>query len=236
GGKGEYTWHWNFGDKTADSNMQNPIHTYTEPGTYTAKLTVISDGETATDTAQVTVYDIDELFVTINDANTLVGVETMFVVSIKGGTPPYIVNWDFGDGSTSQETNPIHIYNNLGVYTVTITVTDSKQKTAQDTAKITVDKENIIELAEIKDVKAGLGIKATINAGENDCHWDITVEGNVFLGGENTGIIYANTQETVRLGFSIAIGEVNIIVKAADIQKQYTAFALGSLYLNLQEI
>jgi len=73
GGKGEYIWHWNFGDQTTDSNMQNPIHTYTKPGTYTVTLTVISGGETATDTAVVRVYDIDELFVTINDANTFAG-------------------------------------------------------------------------------------------------------------------------------------------------------------------
>jgi PKD repeat protein len=236
GGNGDYTWHWNFGDQTGDSTLQNPIHTYTEPGTYTARLTVISDGETATDTAQVTVYDIDELFVTINDANTIAGIETMFAASIKGGTPPYTVSWDFGDGSTSQENRPTHIYSSPGEYTVTVTVTDNKQKTDQDTAKITVEEGNIIEEAEIKEVNAGLGIKAVIDAGGNNCNWEITVEGKVFLGGENSGTIDANTQETVKLGFSIAIGEVNIIVKAAGIQKEYTAFALGPLYLNLHEV
>ncbi len=30
-------------------------------------------------------------------------------------------SWDFGDGTTSTEPNPSHIYNNLGVYTVTLT-------------------------------------------------------------------------------------------------------------------
>jgi len=236
GGNGEYTWHWNFGDQTADSNMQNPIHTYTEPGVYTATLTVISAGETATDTAQVRVYDIDELFVTINDANAIAGVETMFAASIKGGTSPYTVSWDFGDQTTSQENRPTHIYNNPGVYTVTVTVIDDKQKTATDTATINVEEENIIEEAEIKEVKAGLGVKAVIDAGENNCHWEITVEGKVFLGGENSGTIDANTQETVKLGFSLAFGEVNIVVKAAGMQKEYTAFALGPLYFNLQEV
>ena len=64
----------------------------------------------------------------------------------------------------------------------------------------------------------------------------IPVEGRVFLGGENSGMIYANTQETVKLGFSLAIGNVNIMVKAGDIQKEYTAFALGPIYFNLQEV
>ena len=199
-------------------------------------LPVISGSETATDTTEVRVYDIDELFVTINDANTLAGVETLFAASIKGGTSPYVVSWDFGDGSTSQEIKPTHVYNKPGEYTIKITVTDSKQKTAIDTATITVDVENIIEEAEIKDVTAGLGVKAIIDAGEYNCHWTISVEGLVFLGGENSGTIYANTQDTVKLGFSLAIGKVNIVVKADDLEKQYTAFALGPLYLNLQEI
>jgi len=236
GGNGEYIWHWNFGDQTADSNLQNPIHTYTQPGTYTATLTVISDGETATDTAEVRVYDIDELFVTINDANAIAGVEAMFAASIKGGSPPYTVSWDFGDGTTSQENRPTHIYSNPGEYTITVIVTDNKQKTDQDTAIITVEEENIIEEAEIKEVKAGLGVTAVIDAGESNCHWEITVEGKVFLGGENSGTIDANTQDTVRLGFSLAFGEVNIVVKAAGMQKEYTAFALGPLYFNLQEV
>jgi len=236
GGKGEYIWHWNFGDQTADSNMQNPIHTYTKPGIYTATLTVTSDGETATDTAQVRVYDIDELFVTINDANAIAGIETMFAANIKGGTSPYTISWDFGDGSTSQETYPTHIYASPGEYTITVIVTDNKQKTATDTATINVEEENIIEEAEIKEVKAGLGVTAVIDAGENNCHWEITVKGKVFLGGENSGTIDANTQETVKLGFSLAFGEVNIVVKAAGIQKEYTAFALGPLYFNLQEV
>jgi len=34
------SWSWDFGDGSAGSTAQNPSHTYTEPGTYTVKLTV----------------------------------------------------------------------------------------------------------------------------------------------------------------------------------------------------
>ena len=34
------TWDWDFGDGTAHSSLQNPIHTYANPGTYTATLIV----------------------------------------------------------------------------------------------------------------------------------------------------------------------------------------------------
>jgi PKD repeat protein len=37
---------------------------------------------------------------------------------------PHIWNWDFGDGSASHEPNPVHIYNNEGQYTVSLSVTN----------------------------------------------------------------------------------------------------------------
>ena len=57
----------------------------------------------------------------------------------------------------------------------------------------------------------------------------------VFLGGENSGNINANTQDTVTLGLSLALGNVVIKLKAGDMQKEYTAFALGPFFLNLKE-
>lgn len=48
--------------------------------------------------------------------------------SSQGSYDPdgYIVSyyWDFGDGDTSEEPNPIHTYKEAGNYTVTLTVTD----------------------------------------------------------------------------------------------------------------
>ncbi len=37
--------------------------------------------------------------------------------------------WDFGDGNTSTEQNPTHVYNDLGRYTVALSVTDSNNCT-----------------------------------------------------------------------------------------------------------
>lgn len=48
--------------------------------------------------------------------------------------------WDFGDGSTSQNTlTPRHIYTAAGVYTVTLTVTDSAGFEIEDTLQVTVN-------------------------------------------------------------------------------------------------
>ena len=46
--------------------------------------------------------------------------------------------WDFGDGTTSTEQNPIHAYDKAGDYTVTLTVTDNEGATASASATITV--------------------------------------------------------------------------------------------------
>ena len=46
--------------------------------------------------------------------------------------------WDFGDGDTSTETNPIHTYTTLGTYTVMLTVTDNDGATGTQTMSVTV--------------------------------------------------------------------------------------------------
>jgi outer membrane protein assembly factor BamB len=57
---------------------------------------------------------------------------------IYGGTPPYSCYWDFGDGNTSTERHPIHIYHNIGTYNITFTVTDSEHNTSIGTTTIDV--------------------------------------------------------------------------------------------------
>lgn len=43
----------------------------------------------------------------------------------NGGVPPYTYHWTFGDGGTSAQQNPSHIYNSNGNFEVIVTVTDS---------------------------------------------------------------------------------------------------------------
>ncbi|MCJ7449178.1 MAG: PKD domain-containing protein [Bacteroidales bacterium] len=47
-------------------------------------------------------------------------------------------SWDFGDGDTSSEQNPIHVYENGGYYTVTLTGTDAAGTTAEAEVDIAV--------------------------------------------------------------------------------------------------
>ncbi len=51
--------------------------------------------------------------------------EVSFFSTVTGGRAPYQYFWDFGDGSTSGESNPRKTYTNQGTYVVRLTVTDS---------------------------------------------------------------------------------------------------------------
>jgi hypothetical protein len=53
-----------------------------------------------------------------------------FNPTVYGGFYPYTFEWDFGDGETSNEVNPLHVYHSAGVFTVSLKVTDDKSYTA----------------------------------------------------------------------------------------------------------
>lgn len=49
--------------------------------------------------------------------------------------------WDFKDGSTSSEANPTHTFSSLGVYEVTLTITDNEGLSTSEAVTITVTEE-----------------------------------------------------------------------------------------------
>jgi hypothetical protein len=54
------------------------------------------------------------------------------------GTGPFTYSWDFGDGSSSSEASPQHLYAAPGPYTVILSVTNSSGLSDTATAQITV--------------------------------------------------------------------------------------------------
>ena len=65
-----------------------------------------------------------------------------FQGSASGEHPPFTWLWDFGDGTTSAEQNPVHTYLSVGDYDVTLTVTDANEKSFYDTSSAWIQETN----------------------------------------------------------------------------------------------
>ena len=67
------------------------------------------------------------------DVNITIGMDVNFTdTSTLGDATTLTWAWDFGDGNTSTEQNPMHNYSMAGNYTVTLTVTDETDDTLTD--------------------------------------------------------------------------------------------------------
>ncbi|AKB81749.1 cell surface protein [Methanosarcina barkeri 3] len=116
------SWTWDFGDGTT-SNEQNPKHTYNIPGSYNVTLTVTNAN--GNDSRIKTNYIITNSLVADFTATPLSGGAPLTVTFTDQSTgTPTSWAWDFGDGATSKENNPTHIYSTPGTYTVNLTVTN----------------------------------------------------------------------------------------------------------------
>ena len=110
---------WEFGDG-AVSNKPDPEYTYYEAGKYKIKLTAWGDGgvDSYSTTNDVWIlpkafFETAPRFVYVNDQEV-----HFFNLSDNGD----IYAWDFGDGITSSEFNPKHLYTQEGNFDVTLNV------------------------------------------------------------------------------------------------------------------
>jgi PKD repeat protein len=231
GGTPPYAYYWNFGDGHSAMG-QYPEHTYEEEGTYTVTLRVEdSAGHTATDDATVTVAGIDELVANAGGPYQGAPSEAVFFTgSARGGRAPYTYSWNFGDGLSANDQNPIHVYEEAGTYTITLTVTDSDGTTDDHTTTVTIVEDHASP--QITNVKGGLGVKATIIAGDLPVDWSIVIDGRyIFLGGEASGHIDANAAEIVRTPFTFGIGAATVTITAGVAYETYEATLIGPFVL-----
>lgn len=114
---------WDFGDGST-STAVNPTHTYIAAGKFNVSLHATAESHSRTTTKVA--YILSEF------------PEPDFLATRRSGTAPLTVtfsnltepaeiiqsyHWEFGDGSTSSETHPLHTYQSPGVYTVGLSAT-----------------------------------------------------------------------------------------------------------------
>ncbi len=119
------SWLWNFGNGET-SFQQNPKYTYQDTGKYSVSLKIKSqtDSSEIIKTDFISVYPPDVLRADFS-AEPLEGYIPLNVqfTNLSIGNPTSWL-WKFGDGSTSNEQNPAHIYNTSGTFTVNLDVTN----------------------------------------------------------------------------------------------------------------
>ena len=146
-------------------------------------------------------YEADGLTVTFTNTSTV------------SGTVTYA--WDFGDGETSTEKDPVHTYASKGEYTVTLTVTDEQGGTHPVSTKIAVDR------------------KARVSLDDNSVSdWDAVTEPEFVISlGDNSGIVkqvkfdYDAEYVYMYINFEGAISDSTIFNVLLDADLDATGFA-----------
>ena len=114
-------WLWNFGDDST-STLQNPVHTFTGPGTYNFCLAVSGPDCLSSTCQEVEVGSASNCISYFTYTNS--GQDVNFAGHLFSGAPA-AYNWVFGDGQTGQGQNILHHYSVSGVYYVMLNTIDS---------------------------------------------------------------------------------------------------------------
>ncbi len=117
---------WDFGDG-ATSDQTNPSHIFTAPGKYTVTLTgtgpdgyVISK-DTVVIVHEQPVADFKAIPTTVYISEPPSNLDQPLHCYTLSQNIDSVL-WDFGDGKSSREFNPLHIYQDTGVYDIKLTV------------------------------------------------------------------------------------------------------------------
>jgi PKD repeat protein len=118
-------WNWNFGDGSPNDANQNATHTYTAAGEYPVFLIVSNANCSDTITDVIVINNncssvgLTAAFTQSEDTVYLNGLGLLSFTNLSTNSTEWL--WNFGDGSSSAEQNPTHVYAVEGTYTITLT-------------------------------------------------------------------------------------------------------------------
>jgi gliding motility-associated-like protein len=125
---GAVSWQWNFNwwsnNSIVHSTVKAPSYTYLSDNNYYVSLTVANaDGCSANTIKSVGISrPLVGIFLDTDSRDEECGQLTVKFVP-RSTEEITVYAWNFGDGSTSNESQPVHIYNQPGIYTVSLTYT-----------------------------------------------------------------------------------------------------------------
>ncbi|WP_141706506.1 PKD domain-containing protein, partial [Methanosarcina sp. A14] len=127
-------WNWDFGDGSTSTDA-NPAHTYAVAGTYTVNLTVSNADGSDTIGKAITVTGTSASPTARFTLAPQIGRSPLTVKFTDKSVNAASIKWDFGDGTTSTESNPSHTYT-TGFYIVRLTATNGDKSST--TANIVI--------------------------------------------------------------------------------------------------
>jgi gliding motility-associated-like protein len=130
---------WDFGDQspTVIAGSAPVFHNYTSPGSYTVKLILVDTSYcNAPDTLTkvISIAPLVEAKFTTPPTGCVPYSAAFTNTSVAGQT--FI--WNFGDNTTSTDTDPVHLYTVPGTYTVTLIANDPNTCNLSDTTTSTI--------------------------------------------------------------------------------------------------
>ena len=119
---------WDFMDG-ASSVLEDPEHTFIDPGVYEVILRE-GQGGAVVGSINITVYPDPVINI---DANVVTGCPLLSVdftsnIEIDDDLTIEQINWVFGDGSSSMEMNPTHVYSAVGTYSISVQITTNEME------------------------------------------------------------------------------------------------------------
>ncbi len=154
-GSHTYSYHWDFGDGSAEDSSLTTSHTYADNGVYTVNLTVTDEeGDSGNDTLLVTVNNALPVVDSGSDLEVTAGDLVSFTGTFSdiGWLDTHTAQWNFGEGtieagSVSEENeypdstgtvSGSFSYFDAGEYTVTLNVADDDGGIGQDQLTVAV--------------------------------------------------------------------------------------------------
>jgi gliding motility-associated-like protein len=114
------SYQWNFGDG-GTSTADNPTYIFNVPGVYTVSLTATGIGggvNTAVKVDSIVVRPRANAYFVLQPTEVIVPNDPVFTYNLSANATNY--TWDFGDGTSSTEFNPVHYYTQAGSFDVTL--------------------------------------------------------------------------------------------------------------------
>ncbi|MDD2338932.1 MAG: PKD domain-containing protein [Methanosarcina sp.] len=130
-------WNWDFGDE-GTSTEKNPVHIFSAAGNYNVNLTASNENGTNSKLAIISVLQPVVVPVANFTSNVTEGYAPLTVAFTDLSENVTEWKWDFGDGDTSTDQEPVHIYSAAGSYNVSL-IANNEDGTSTKTSKITVN-------------------------------------------------------------------------------------------------